>query len=151
MTGVQTCALPISFYAFDGLIETFLTVLREFGAFPKVIDAEIEKYLPFLATTKILMASVKAGVGREVAHEFIKEHAVSAALSMRQGQPNLLLQAIGEDSRIPISYVELINLIAKPLEFTGDAANQVERVVKRIEAITSAHAAAAQYRPDAIR
>ena len=148
---VRRVAIPDAFYAFDGLIETFLTVLREFGAFPKVIDAEIEKYLPFLATTKILMASVKAGVGREVAHEIIKEHAVSAALNMRQGQPNLLLQAIGEDSRIPITYEDLVNLIAKPLEFTGDAANQVERVVKRIEAITSAHAAAAQYRPDAIR
>ena len=46
---------------------------------------------------------------------------------------------------------ELSVLIAKPIEFTGDASVQVERVVKRIEAITSAHAAAAQYKPDAIR
>jgi adenylosuccinate lyase len=148
---VRRVAIPDAFYAFDGLIETFLTVLREFGAFPKVIDAEIEKYLPFLATTKILMAAVKAGVGREVAHEIIKEHAVNAALNMRQGEPNLLLNAIGEDSRIPLSYEELSVLIAKPIEFTGDASAQVERVVKRIEAITSAHAAALQYRPDPIR
>ena len=148
---VRRVAIPDAFYAFDGLIETFLTVLREFGAFPKVIDAEIEKYLPFLATTKILMAAVKAGVGREVAHEIIKKHAVNAALNMRQGEPNLLLNAIGEDSRIPLSYEELSVLIAKPIEFTGDASAQVERVVKRIEAITSAHAAALQYRPDPIR
>ena len=148
---VRRVAIPDAFYAFDGLIETFLTVLREFGAFPKVIDAEIEKYLPFLATTKILMAAVKAGVGREVAHEIIKKHAVNAALNMRQGEPNLLLNAIGEDSRIPLSYEELSVLIAKPIEFTGDASAQVERVVKRIEAITSAHAAAVQYRPDPIR
>ena len=148
---VRRVAIPDAFYAFDGLIETFLTVLREFGAFPKVIEAEIEKYLPFLATTKILMASVKAGVGREVAHEIIKEHAVNAALNMRQGEPNLLLNAIGEDSRIPLSYEDLTALLAKPIEFTGDAGAQVERVVKRIEAITSAHAAAAQYKPDAIR
>ena len=148
---VRRVAIPDAFYAFDGLIVTFLTVLREFGAFPKVIDAEIEKYLPFLATTKILMAAVKAGVGREVAHEIIKKHAVNAALNMRQGEPNLLLNAIGEDSRIPLSYEELSVLIAKPIEFTGDASAQVERVVKRIEAITSAHAAALQYRPDPIR
>ena len=148
---VRRVAIPDAFYAFDGLVETLLTVLREFGAFPKVIEAEIEKYLPFLATTKILMASVKAGVGREVAHEIIKEHAVSAALNMRQGQANLMLQAIGEDSRIPLNFKDLTALIAKPIEFTGDASAQVERVVKRIEAITSAHTAAAQYRPDAIR
>jgi adenylosuccinate lyase len=148
---VRRVAIPDAFCAFDGLIETFLTVLREFGAFPKVIGAEIEKYLPFLATTKILMAVIKAGVGREVAHEIIKEHAVNAALNMRQGEQNLLLTALGEDSRIPLSFEELSALIAKPIEFTGDAAKQVERVVKRIEAITSAHAAAAQYRPDPIR
>jgi adenylosuccinate lyase len=70
---VRRVALPDSFYAIDGLLETFLTVIAEFGAFPAVIAAELERYLPFLATTKILMASVKAGVGREVAHEVIKE------------------------------------------------------------------------------
>ena len=97
------------------------------------------------------MAAVKAGIGREAAHEIIKEHAVNAALNMRQGEPNLLLNALGEDSRIPLSFEELTVLIAKPIEFTGDASAQVERVVKRIEAITSAHAAAAAYKPDSIR
>ena len=61
---VRRVALPDAFYAIDGLLETMLTVLNEFGAFPSIIAAELERYLPFLATTKILMASVKAGVGR---------------------------------------------------------------------------------------
>jgi adenylosuccinate lyase len=107
--------------------------------------------LPFLATTKILMAAVKAGVGREVAHEVIKEHAVAAALGIRAGKPNLMIQAIAEDSRIPLKFEELNALLAKPLEFTGDAKGQTQRVVSRIDAITSAHAAAAQYRPGQIR
>jgi len=148
---VRRVAIPDAFYAFDGLIETFLTVLREFGAFPEVIAAELTRYLPFLSTTKILMASVKAGVGREVAHEVIKEHAVAAALGIREGKPNLLVQAIAEDSRIPLNFEELTALISKPLEFAGDAANQTKRVVNRIEAITSAHAQAAQYVPGQIR
>ena len=148
---VRRVAIPDAFYAFDGLIETFLTVLREFGAFPEVIAAELTKYLPFLATTKILMACVKAGVGREVAHEVIKEHAVAAALGIREGKANLMIQAIAEDSRIPLNFEELTALISKPLEFTGDAAAQTKRVVSRIEAITSAHAQAAQYVPGQIR
>jgi len=133
------------------LIETFLTVLREFGAFPQVIAAELDRYLPFLSTTKILMAAVKAGVGREVAHEVIKEHAVTAALGIREGKPNQLIEALAEDSRIPLTLKELQVLISKPLEFTGDASAQTKRVVNRIEAITSAHAAAAQYTPGSIR
>jgi len=148
---VRRVALPDAFYAIDGLIETFLTVLTEFGAFPDVIQSELTRYLPFLSTTKILMASVKAGVGREEAHEVIKQHAVAAALGIRKGQPNTMLEAIGEDVRIPLSKEDLVALISKPLEFTGDAHAQVERVVSRIDAITKAHAAAAQYRPGSIR
>ena len=148
---VRRVALPDAFYAIDGLLETMLTVLNEFGAFPAVIAAELERYLPFLATTKILMASVKAGVGREVAHEVIKEHAVAAALGMREGKPNNFLDAISQDNRIPFDRAALDALIGNPLEFTGDARQQVARVVSRIDAITSAHPAAAQYKPGAIR
>ena len=148
---VRRVALPDAFYAFDGLIETMLTVLSEFGAFPEVINNEIERYLPFLATTKILMAAVKAGVGREVAHEVIKEHAVKAALDIRAGKPNTMIAAIAEDSRIPLDKSALLALLAKPLEFTGDALGQVKRVVGRIDAISAAHPEASKYRPGSIR
>ena len=148
---VRRVALPDAFYAIDGLLETTLTVLNEFGAFPSVIQAELDRYLPFLATTKILMASVKAGVGREVAHEVIKDHAVKAALAMREGKANTLLDALAADARLPLDRAALDALISKPIEFTGDARQQIARVVDRIEAITSAHPAAAQYKPHSIR
>ena len=148
---VRRIAMPDAFFAMDGLLETTLTVLNEFGAFPSVIQAELDRYLPFLATTKILMASVKAGVGREVAHEVIKEHAVKAALAMREGKANSLLDALAADARIPLDRKALDALISQPIEFTGDARQQIARVVDRIDAITSAHPAAAQYKPHSIR
>ena len=148
---VRRVAIADAFYAIDGLLETMLTVLKEFGAFPAVISAELERYLPFLATTKILMAAVKAGVGREAAHEVIKEHATKAALSMREGQQNNLLDALADDPRIPLDRNDLKALISDPIEFTGAAQEQVSRVVKRIEAITTKHADAAKYQPGSIR
>jgi adenylosuccinate lyase len=148
---VRRVALPDAFYAIDGLLETMLTVLDEFGAFPAVIAAELERYLPFLATTKILMAAVKAGVGREVAHEVIKEHATKSALEMREGQANNLLAVIGADSRIPLDAAALAALIKDPIEFTADARQQISRVIKRIEAITKTNASAANYKPGSIR
>jgi adenylosuccinate lyase len=148
---VRRVAIADAFYAIDGLLETMLTVLNEFGAFPAVIDAELERYLPFLATTKILMASVKAGVGREVAHEAIKEHAVAAALGMREGKAHNLLDALAGDDRIPFKRSELDALIGNPIEFTGDAREQVSRVVARIEKITVQFPAAATYKPGSIR
>ena len=97
------------------------------------------------------MASVKAGVGREVAHEVIKDHAVKAALAMREGKENTLLDSLADDSRIPLDRSALVALIKDPIEFTGDARQQIARVVKRIEQIASAHPAAAKYMPGSIR
>lgn len=92
---VRRVALPDSFFAVDGQIETFLTVLDEFGAYPAVIGRELDRYLPFLATTKVLMAAVRAGMGRESAHRLISEHAVATALAMREhgAEPDLLDRA----------------------------------------------------------
>ena len=94
---VRRVALPGSFFALDGLLETILTVLQEFGVFKGAIKSEFEKYLPFLATTKILMAAVKKGVGREVAHEAIKKHAIASALNMREGKPQDLISRLASE------------------------------------------------------
>lgn len=145
---VRRIALPDSFFAADGLFETFLTVLDEFGAFPAVIDRELERYLPFLATTKVLMAAVRAGVGRETAHEVIKEHAVAVALAMRAGVPdNDLLDRLAADERLGLTRERLDALIAEPMDFTGAARDQVARIAVRVQEITAAHPAAAIYSP----
>lgn len=148
---VRRVALPDSFFAIDGLFETFLTVLDEFGAFPAVIDRELDRYLPFLATTKVLMAAVRAGVGRETAHEAIKEHAVAVALAMREGTPdNDLIDRLAGDSRLPLTREQLNALIAEPLEFTGAARDQIGRVAERVQVIAESHPAAAAYSPGSI-
>ena len=148
---VRRVALPDAFFAFDGLVETFLTVLDEFGAFPAVIAAELDRYLPFLGTTKVLMGAVRAGVGRETAHEAIKEHAVASALAMRAGvRENQLIQRLAEDDRIPMDRAQLDALLADRLSFTGAAASQVAEVVRKVEAVAAAYPEAAKYTPGAI-
>lgn len=146
---VRRVALPDSFFALDGLFETFLTVLDDFGAFPAVIDRELDRYLPFLATTKILMASIRNGVGRETAHEVIKEHAVAVALALREeiSAENDLLKRLADDGRLGLSLPELQALISEPLAFTGAADEQVAAVVERVKAIAQAHPNASTYHP----
>jgi adenylosuccinate lyase len=144
---VRRVALPDACYTMDGLLETFLTVLDSFGAFPAVIDAELDRYLPFLATTKVLMAAVRSGKGRESAHEAIKEHAVGAALQMREGEDIDLLAALAADERIGLSREEIDAVIATPLEFAGAATDQVRVIAERIEVITQRYPEAAGYRP----
>ena len=148
---VRRVALPDAFFATDGLFQTFLTVLDEFGAFPAVIQRELDRYLPFLATTKVLMAAVREGVGRETAHAAIKEHAVAVALEMREGlAANDLLDRLAADQRLGLSRGRLDVLLAEPVTFTGAAVDQVRDVVARIEELATAHPEAAAYTPGEI-
>ncbi|WP_028927374.1 adenylosuccinate lyase [Pseudonocardia acaciae] len=147
---VRRVALPDAFFAVDGLIETFLTVLDEFGAYPAVIARELDRYLPFLATTSVLMAAVRAGVGRETAHEVIKEHAVAVALAMRErGQAgNDLLDRLAADPRLGLAPGALKP--ADPLEFTGAARAQTDEVIARVAEVAKANPDAAGYTPSPI-
>jgi adenylosuccinate lyase len=136
----------------DGLLETTLTVLDEFGAYPAVIERELDRYLPFLATTKVLMAAVRKGVGREAAHEVIREHAVAVALEMREHgtDRNDLFDRLAADSRLGLSADELKGLLAEPLSFTGAARAQVAAVVRAVDAVLATEPGAAQYQPEPI-
>ncbi|MEJ6020395.1 adenylosuccinate lyase [Corynebacterium sp. H113] len=148
---VRRVALPDAFFAMDGMFETFLTVLDEFGAFPAMIDRELERYLPFLASTKVLMACVRAGVGREEAHEVIKEHAVATALDMREkGAEQNLVQRLAADSRIPLDEAGLTEALADRHAFIGAAESQVDRVCARVNALVEKHPEAAAYKPGEI-
>ncbi len=148
---VRRVALPDAFFAIDGQIETFLTVLEEFGAYPAVIARELDRYLPFLATTKVLIAAVRAGMGREAAHEVIKEHAVAVALAMRErGAEPDLLDRLAADPRLPLDRAALDAALADRQSFTGAAGSQVDRVVAAVEDLVSANPQAASYTPGAI-
>ncbi len=148
---VRRVALPDACFAADGLFQTFLTVLDEFGAFPAVIERELERYLPFLATTKVLMAAVRRGVGRETAHEAIKQAAVAVALDMRRGQGvNDLFDRLAADERLGLTRDQLEELVAEPIEFTGAARAQVREVARRVEQVAARHPEAATYAPGEI-
>ncbi|MEZ2122939.1 MULTISPECIES: adenylosuccinate lyase [unclassified Corynebacterium] len=148
---VRRVALPDAFFALDGQFETFLTVLDEFGAFPAMIDRELERYLPFLATTRILMAAVRAGVGRETAHEVIKHNAVACALNMREnGGEQDLVDRLAADTRLPLDRQQLVDALADRHVFIGAAESQVSRVLTRIQDLVNRHPVAATYRPGEI-
>lgn len=150
---VRRVALPDAFFTIDGMLETLLTVLDEFGAFPAVIERELDRYLPFLATTKVLMAAVRAGVGRETAHEAIKNHAVEVALTMRAGQGTGgkdLLDRLAGDPALGLDSTSLADLLAEPLEFTGAARAQVAAVVAAVARIAAEYPDSAAYTPEPI-
>ena len=149
---VRRVILPDACFAAEGVLLTTMAVLDGFGAYPAVVERELRRYLPFLATTKFLVAAVKSGMGREAAHEKIKEHAVAVALAQREkgAEGNDLLDRLGDDPAFPLSTAELLALLTEPLDFVGDARRQVREVVRRVQDVVANHPAAANYNPEPI-
>jgi adenylosuccinate lyase len=148
---VRRVALQGAFLATDGLFETFLAVLDGFGAYPAVIERELERYLPFLATTKVLMAAVRAGVGRERAHEAIQEHATAVAKGLREGAAeNDLAERLAADDRLGFDRAAIDAVLADRAGFVGTAVHQVDALCRQVEAIVAEHPGAARYRPEPI-
>ena len=145
---VRRVALPDSFYAIDGLLETFLTVLRQMDVFLGAIAAENTRNLPFLATTTILMEAVKTGVGRETAHEAIKEHALAAAKALRSGEGDAdLLGRLAADKRLGLTRAKLEAILAEGKRFVGAAPNQVDTFVATVAPLAKKVKGAAGYQP----
>jgi adenylosuccinate lyase len=144
---VRRVALPDAFFALDGLLETFLTILRQLEAFPAAIAAENERNLPFLATTTILMEAVKGGAGRETAHEAIKEHALAAAKALRSGGDVDLTGRLAGDKRVGLSRKKLLEILSESDRFVGAAPHQVDAFAAAVKPIAKALKGAAEYKP----
>jgi adenylosuccinate lyase len=150
-SAARRIALPGAFLATDGLFETVLTVLHEVGAFPAPIARELQGTLPFLATPRVLLAAVDAGLGREEAHALVREHSLAAAAATRdEGRPNDLLDRLAADPRLPLDAEQLAAIVADPARFTGAAGRQVAAFAEEVRAVVERHPRAARYRPEPI-
>lgn len=149
---VRRVALPDAFMAIDGLFQAFLTVLDGFDAYPMVAERELEEHLPFLATTRVLVALVRAGMGRETAHGIISEHATEAVRARRDANPGAqgLLDRLAGDERIPLDRFVLDDLLANRSALVGNAPAQVQAVTERIAEVIATRPEAAAYAPEPI-
>ena len=126
---VRRVVIPDSFYVLDGLLHTFMTILNEFGIFEEKINSELSEQLPFLATTKILMECVKAGMGREEAHEIIKKHATTTT-------PGSFFTHLVSEKNFPLTLDQLNKLIQNLAEFAGLAIEQSNAVQEMVSTQT---------------
>ena len=149
---VRRVMLPDAFFATDGLLETFLTILDQMDAWPALIAAEVQHFLPFLMTTTIMMEAVKAGVGRETAHHAIKEHALATVHDLRHGTAthNNLIDRLAADSRLGLSHATLAAIVTGGEHAAGAAQAQIAEFARNVRVLEAASPAAAAYAPGAI-
>ena len=149
---VRRVVLPDAFLAYDGLLETTLTVLRQMEVYPEALARETARYMPFLLTTTFLMEAVQNGVGRETAHEAIKEHAVAAVKGLRDGSlaQNDLLDRLSRETRLGFTRERLETLFHAGAARTGAAGDQVDAIAAEAASWVARYPAAAAVEPGVI-
>jgi adenylosuccinate lyase len=131
---VRRVLLPDAFFTIDALLDTTLVILGQMSYFENVIDQELGRYAPFLATTTLLMNAIQRGATREDAHQIIKHHAIASILALRTGgdSTNTLAQRLAADPKFPLDLDEIQKIIAECNALTGVATIQVESFTSRI-------------------
>lgn len=150
---VRRVMLPDSFFALDGLYETFLTLMLEMGTFDAVIENEVRKYFPFLSTTKLLMLAVQSGMGREKAHQKIKEASLATLADLRSGKivTNDLWQRLMNDPEFSVDSKQIQQLKTEGMEeFLGQAEEQTLSFVSEVKEYLSAYPEEITYVPGAL-
>ncbi len=149
---VRRVALPHSLFVGEAALTTAVTVCDELTVFPAPVAAELARELPFLATSRLLTAAVRAGAGREQAHEIIRDHAVAAAATRVAGGDGGadLIGRLAADARLPMDEAQLRAVLDDPVPFAGRAGDQVAAVVERVGTVLADCPAAADFRPPAL-
>lgn len=124
-------AIPEAFLAVDAILALYINIISGLKLYPKIIERNLNRELPFMATENILMycVSVKGG-DRQALHEAIRQHSIAAAAVVKeQGGENDLLERILNDKTFGLTQDEL-DSIMDVRAFIGRAEQQTAEFVE---------------------
>jgi len=146
-SAVRRIALPGAFFAIDGILDTSIFILDSINVHEENIAQELDRFLPVLLSSRLLVLAVKSGVGREVAHEQIKNHVRLAEIDFKEGKGNTFLQRVIEDRLLKIEAKDIAALLQNPIELAGAAKIQTVEIVNQIRSLIKSHPTAFSYKP----
>lgn len=119
-----------AFLAIDGILDLYLNITDGLVVYPKVIEADLLRELPFMATENIMMDAVKAGGDRQELHEAIRVHSMEAGKHVKEeGKPNDLIDLIAADPKFNMTKEQILEVM-DPKNFVGRAPQQTEEFFK---------------------
>ena len=126
-------SVPEAFLAVDAILSLYLNIISGLKLYPKIIERNLNRELPFMATENILMYCVKEkGGDRQELHEAIRRHSVAAAAVVKEeGGENDLLERILADPAFKLTRKEL-DSIMDVRQFVGRSAEQTEEFVRGV-------------------
>ncbi|SCA63131.1 Adenylosuccinate lyase [Chlamydiales bacterium SCGC AG-110-M15] len=122
--------LPEAFLGVDSILLLLINIVEGLQIYPRVIERNLREDLPFLATERILMASVQLGADRQEVHESLRLHCMEVSRGIKEeGLENDLLDKLANDRVIPLSREDLEGLMDAKA-FVGRSEKQVEEFLE---------------------
>jgi adenylosuccinate lyase len=85
-SAVRRLILPQAFLATDAILRIYLNVVPGIVVNTSIIERNVRRELPFMATENLMMAAVKAGADRQDVHEVIREKSMEAVNAYKSGE-----------------------------------------------------------------
>ncbi|WP_182866355.1 adenylosuccinate lyase [Stieleria mannarensis] len=119
--------IPQAFLAIDASLVLMQNIASGFVVYPKTIEHNLAKELPYMETENIMMRAVEAGGDRQDLHERIRVHSREVAQRVNaEGKPNDMIERLkNDDAFSAVSFDTEIN----PLDFVGRAPEQVDEFI----------------------
>ena len=118
------------FLAVDAILSLVINVVDGLVVNTAVIDRDLRRELPFMATENIMMDCVKRGGDRQELHERIRTHSMEAARRVKQGDGvNDLLERIAGDPAFGVTLPEL-EAVLEPSRYVGRAPEQTAEFLR---------------------
>lgn len=119
-----------AFLAVDAILSLVINVVDGLVVNTAVIERNLRRELPFMATENIMMDCVKRGGDRQELHERIRVHSMEAARRVKQGDGvNDLLERIAGDPLFGVTLRQLEDML-NPSAYMGRAPEQTDEFLK---------------------
>ncbi|MBP7689998.1 MAG: hypothetical protein KA765_18935, partial [Thermoflexales bacterium] len=124
--------LPEAFLCADELLMTAKKLIEGLKIDRSGVDRNFATYAPFAATERLLMAIGKAGADRQVMHEVIREHALTAWAEVSAGRANPLIDALCADHTIG-QWLDAatVRSLLDARGYVGDAPQRARQIIEK--------------------
>jgi len=140
--------LAEAFLATDSVLNLALDVSGGLVVNPKIVQANLDAELPFLASEHLLMEAVRAGGDRQDLHEKIRVHSHAAAREVKDGRSNDLRARLAVDPAFAAVASRLDELL-DGRRYVGRAPEQVEEfLAAEVDALLAQNSAATRLTGD---
>ncbi len=127
--------LPESFLAVDEMLRRATALVGGMSFDGEQIARNMTRYGPFAATERVLMAAVRAGADRQLAHEWLREASLQAWAAIRQDAPNPLVELVASDTRLTgFLSTDTVRVLMDAGGYVGTAAARARALAMAIRA-----------------